>query len=610
MTNYDYRQTQGPKAERPSFLSVLFALLMSFALPACQPGRHAEMQRELLRAREMNKAYEPFTTDSVMKQVVAYYDRHGTPNERMEAHYLLGCAYRDMGETPRAVDCYLDAAASADTTATDCDFNVLASIYAQMAWLYHQQLLFSYEIDAHRKASFYNYLSEDTLHAISELRTIAGAYILQNKRDSAEAMVLKAMELYQGNGFIQERLQASLLLMHLYTEEKASSSGLKQLIDKYDTESTYFDERHELHSAHRQFYFYKGKYFEGINQLDSAEYYFRKISHRGMPYTACNSMYDGLLGVFRKLRLPDSIAKYAQLYCAVNDSSIAIKDQELTAQMAASYNYNNYQKKSVENAKKANLLQSYVIALLFIIIICVVLFGVLLHRHVLVKQERQRTIERTKEEIASLTRAYEGKLNQLQQLESSHEKRIETIQKELGKAQEKNKGLATENKESREIILKLNTQFEEEKKSLLVGIKEYADKVGELERQLRIAAYKKNSIPYLKLGIVTRIKDFYAKDVSMRLSEEDLNALVKVTNEYFPDMIGDLSGAPGISTLGIHVCVLVAINLQPNEITHLLGISSAQVGNLKKDINQALFNENTARTLYKNITTHYKIMSS
>lgn len=34
-----------------------------------------------------------------MKEVAAYYDSHGNTNEQMEAHYLLGCAYRDMGES-------------------------------------------------------------------------------------------------------------------------------------------------------------------------------------------------------------------------------------------------------------------------------------------------------------------------------------------------------------------------------------------------------------------------------------------------------------------------------------------------------------------------------
>ena len=572
-------------------------------LAACNSERHERMQQQLAALQAMNQADSVLTDDSLAQALADYFDRHGTPNEQMEAHYLLGRTHADRGETPAAIDCYLEAAACADTTASDCDFYMLASIYGQMAKLYHQQLLLSYEIGAHHKASHYHFLAKDTIYALYEQKMIAGAYILQNKRDSAEVVIKNVIKGYHDNGYLKEEIRTSTMLMYLYVDRPEKLSEVKLLIERYEASSGFFDNQHELPSSMRQYYYYKGKYYEGINQLDSAEYYFRKVYFRNMPHTGYDSMYRGLLSIFQKKCNADSIAKYAQLYCAVNDSSIAIKDQELTAQMTASYNYINYQKKSAENASRANQLQSYVIALLFVIIISIILFGLLLHRHTLVKQEKQRTIERTKAELASLTQEYEGKLKQLQQLEKSHKKRIETIQKELGYAQEKNE-------ESQKIIIKLNTQFEEEKNGLLHGIKEYAGKVSELERQLRIAGYKKNSAPYLNLGIVTRIKDFYAKDVNKKLSEEELYLLIKVTNEYFPDMIGDLNSASGISTLGIHVCVLVALNIQPNEITHLLDISSAQVGNLKKDLNNALFNENTARTLYKNLATRYKIMST
>ena len=572
-------------------------------LIACNSERHERMQQQLAALQAMNQADSILTNDSLAQALADWFDRHGTPNEQMEAHYLLGRTHADRGEAPHAVDCYLEATACADTTAADCDFYILASIYAQMATLYHQQLLLSYEIEAHRKASHYNYLANDTLNALYEQKMTAGVYILQNKRDSAEVVIKNVMQGYQDIGHFKEEIRSSTMLMYLYVDQPEKLSEAKLLMDRYEESSGYFDNQHELPSSMRQYYYYKGKYFEGINQLDSAEHYFRKIYFRNMPHTGYDSMYRGLLSIFQKKHNADSIAKYAQLYCEVNDSSIAIKDQELTAQMTASYNYSNYQKKSAENARRANQLQSYVIALLFVIIISLLLFGLLLHRHTLVKQEKQRTIERTKAEIESLTQEYEGKLKQLQQLEKSHKKRIETIQKELGNAQEKNE-------ESQEIILKLNTQFEEEKNNLLHGIKEYADKVNELERQLRIAGYKKNSVPYMNLGIVTRIKDYYAKDVNKKLSEEELNQLIKLTNDYFPDLISDLNSASGISALGTHVCILVCLNIQPNEITHLLDISSAQVGNLKKDLNNALFHENTARTLYKNLATQYRIMSS
>ena len=65
-----------------------------------------QMRYELVRAHAQNKAYINFSTDSILKEVVDYYDTHGTANERMTARYMLGCAYRDMEDAPRALESY------------------------------------------------------------------------------------------------------------------------------------------------------------------------------------------------------------------------------------------------------------------------------------------------------------------------------------------------------------------------------------------------------------------------------------------------------------------------------------------------------------------------
>jgi hypothetical protein len=85
-------------------------------------------------------------------------------------------------------------------------------------------------------------------------------------------------------------------------------------------------------------------------------------------------MYRGLLSVFRKRHETDSIAKYAQLFCQVNDSSIAIKDQELTAQLSASYNYSLYQKAAALNAERAAVAKQRVTVLMIAILVLVVTF--------------------------------------------------------------------------------------------------------------------------------------------------------------------------------------------------------------------------------------------
>jgi len=86
--------------------------------------------------------------------------------------------------------------------------------------------------------------------------------------------------------------------------------------------------------------------------------------------------------------------------------------------------------------------------------------------------------------------------------------------------------------------------------------------------------------------------------------------LADAAKEHFPDLITDLDSSPDITPLAKQVCLLTILNLKPREIVNLLGISSSQVSNLRKEVNMALFNENTTRTLFQNLSKRYKILSS
>ena len=81
--------------------------------------RSQVMRYELLYHKAMNKADIAFTSDSVMLEVVDYYEHHGSANDRMLAYYVLGCVYRDMHEAPLALEYYNKATEQADTTVKD-----------------------------------------------------------------------------------------------------------------------------------------------------------------------------------------------------------------------------------------------------------------------------------------------------------------------------------------------------------------------------------------------------------------------------------------------------------------------------------------------------------
>ena len=68
------------------------------------------MYHALLKIKAKDKLYIPHESDSLIKSIVQYYEDYGTPDQLMEAYYYLGSTYRDMGDAPRAVRAFQDAA--------------------------------------------------------------------------------------------------------------------------------------------------------------------------------------------------------------------------------------------------------------------------------------------------------------------------------------------------------------------------------------------------------------------------------------------------------------------------------------------------------------------
>ena len=597
---------------------ILPFLLCCLSLCSCGDGRRGHMQQELLRARRMNKSYTPFTTDSVMLEVAAWYDRHGTPNERMEARYLLGCAYRDMGEAPRAIDCYLDAAACADTTAKDCDYWMMAGVYGQMARLYHQQLLLSHEKGAYLQAYRFNLLAGDTLSAYYDQKMISGVYILENKLDSAELILKDVIRFYREKNCEQEAVQASTMLMHLMIDSPERQAELKRLIDIYDAKCSLFNETHELPPSARLFYYYKGKYYENIGRLDSAEHYYRNIHSLGMIPADRIPLYRGLFTVFSKKKNADSIAKYAQLYCDVNDSSISLKDQAATAQMAASYNYSHYQKESQENERKAHRTELLLIALG--IASCAVwasaIYTARLYNHrqqkkrkCLEEEHRRREGQLREAHRRELTRQenlFLQKEGELRRMEDIYRKVTETIRLELDNAKSENQDMRENYAKARRTVEEIAKHYQKDKTALNEEIQALKDNMAELKKREVFTNNKEMASRLHATDIVTSLKhkaDASQKEMAQKESEE----LLATFRTFFPMFIQDMKLGKGLNKTDELIAMLTALGLKPAQIQCLTGKSPSQITNSKAKANRILFADKSASSLYQNIVLRYGI---
>ena len=545
---------------------ILWLLVLCAGVVACTTeGERRQMAQVIAEADSMNRNYVPMTSDSLLLQACAFYDRHGSPNERMKARYLLGCVYRDLGEAPRAVDCYQEAVDCADTLADDCDYRTLGCIYSQMGDVFHQQMLLNDEINVRKHAMKYAFIARDTINGLYDYMITAGVYLILNKKDSAEIILKTANSLYIKYGESQNALQTTVMLMHMLSSQPERSNELKALIDNYDLNSTLFDEQHELPSNRRQYYYYKGCYFNNINQLDSAEFYYRKVYYSGMSFTALDPIYRGLLSIYKKKNIADSIAKYAQLYCEVNDSSIAIKDQDLTARLAASYNYVRYQKQSLDNAEKANRRMQIAIVLLVVAFLAMMTAFYFRRRYM----EKKHTLEKLKSEFAEATDRYDKNLQTLQALEDDHRAMIAQVKDELS---EENGRLKA--------------------------------KIEELVSQSGISSSVRKMQSFMESPIARRLMELRDKPLSP-MTEQDKEMLVDTTRQFYPSFLYDLQHAKNITPTGVCVGILSAMNFRSGDIANLLDLSFQQVSNIKKSISLALFNEKTARSLYMNLVKHY-----
>ena len=181
------------------------------------------MRHLLLRSNAQNKAYVDFTSDSIGCLLVDYYTAHGTPNERMLAHYMRGCAYRDMQDQPAALRCYNDAVAAADTSMADCDYEQLSIIYGQIARIFRHRAMPDNALQAYEYAERYAWKAKDTINVLTIWGNKSNALINQGEIKEGLRTKEAAAEGFRTMGYPQYAAQVMGLCIKWYARQGDST---------------------------------------------------------------------------------------------------------------------------------------------------------------------------------------------------------------------------------------------------------------------------------------------------------------------------------------------------------------------------------------------------
>lgn len=496
-------------------------------------SRRQQMRRLLLLTNAQNKCDTVFRSDSIQRLLVDYYDRHGTANDRMLAHYLLGRAYYDMGEMPMSLSAY--QLALADTTGTEQDYYLLTRIHAQISNIFFQQNLVDDQLKHIDLSVKYALLSHDTIGAILNNTQKVYAYERKGEIDSAIYVCNNNLMAFRKMAMQRKAAQVVGTLAYLCIKKNETEKA-KEYFDLYETESGYFDENGNIEKGREIHYYLKGNYYLLLGKTDSAEICFRKELREGKDFNNQNAASRGLSLLYQKTHQPDSAAKYALYSYAMNDSVYAHMATQEVERMKAMYNYTRHQELAhqaeKESSRKTTLLR-------WILLISLLVLFAAFYIAYKYKQKKQNETRLYKNRIEELEKT-QSDILMLRQHEEEYQDAI---------------------KEKEQTISRLQDQIEK-----------YQQNHRQKRTELQAA---KDSLP-----LFLKVQKQEAN--GQKLAKEDLHMLRQYVIENYPICYRFISEKDfNLNIMEFNTCILIRLEYAPKVISHFLDCSPAYISKIR-----------------------------
>lgn len=516
------------------------AILDSIRPDLSKMGKSTQMRYQLVYAKGMNKGYVDFTTDSLMKEIVDYYDNHGTCQQQMLAHYLLGCVYRDLGDSPASLSCYNDAVEKVDTTSSDCDYKLLTRVYEQQGALFLSQSMPQNALSAYQKAEKYAWIAKDTLSAVLSYEHLGNIYEYMDNMNKVIEVYENASRRYRQYGYPVQAARAlgGAIQALILTKQYAKA---KKYMDVFEAESGYF-QKDSCYSYinYSHYYYLKGLYCLESHS-DSAKYWFTKCQE--FAKTNNNKSFSAYAWYlyYIKHQQMDSVAKYSEQAFAYNDSANLDMERDLMQKMQAIYDYDRW--KNVAHNEEIKATRANLTLLVSILVsVSVIIIGILTF---LVYRKKRKLELQEKEEQENLIRQqiYDTK-QELELLRTVNDRKIADVIKE--KEQTINK--------------------------LKEDLKDIRDKYSN-------SSLSDVDILLKESSIYKRIKylELHPKET---MRENDWIELEETIEQLIPSFIPMLKNR--LNVIAYRICLLVKLEISTSSIAILLGLSSSAISKYRK----------------------------
>ena len=509
-----------------------YRMLDAMSDEARQMPQAKRMRHLLLRTQAQRHAGIGFTSDSISNLLVSYYNAHGTPNERMTAHYLKGCSYLELGDEPATLRCFNEAVGTADTSALDCNYAQMGDIYGQIARIYNNHAMPDSALRAYGLAEHYARKANDTINVITIWGNKSNVLIDLGRISEALELREKAAERFKAMGYSKKAARVKGLCIKWYIQQGELDKA-KAAMDEYEAISGYSRIKDETKSGWESYFHIKGTYYLETGKLDSANYYFKKLK------LASDTLFN--IQTAQKLQNAQSMYNYMRHQEVAHRKELESKNIQL------------------------RLYRGIAFILLFAAVMSV--FVLLLRRRIR-RNERQLVVVRREN-------------SRLNVLIGNNNRKLDELN---GLIEEKISIITALNDQLNQQAIDLNSYHKQAETIQLLN-----ERIAHYETEMmnQVTANLMNRLAEEPALMVVFQKLKARKEY---LSKSEWTNLYSTAEKYFPALC-NIKTNPKVSVSEYQICVLTKLGLRINDIIYLTQISASNISNMRSRMLSKLFGE-------------------
>lgn len=517
-------------------------MLDSIYVDARNASEYAMMKYDLLKIRLEDKSYIPHTSNRVIENLVKYFEENGTIKDKQETYYYAGSVYRDLDDTPRAIEnFYKSIETVGNKNKKECDSIILRNAYSNLHYLFVNVQDYNNALKmAQMDYNISKALKKMTINTMVQITT---AYLNMDMEKEGLHYLDEAFNCIKDKKYANEDNFIYLVLYHysnLNLKDKANECY--NLIKKRKLKRMDAFVRNIL-----------GNYYMLIGQQDSAIACYEYIINEKKNELAMYDTAKKLFLIYSENGNKDKAIKYGAEFVRMSEKLDFAKNSELAATVNNKYKYHLDQSRMQKMESERTMYLRIALTIGISAVLLTLAFVIFYMRKKNITLRRQLALTDSLNSVKAQMR--DIKKNTLLK-----EQQLASAQSEIAAKEQKMKEISEE--------LQHNEQL------LETTQKRLNDKMKQSEQLMQML--HKAELEDSASDVVEAVRK--SAEGKKKLSATEWQQLYSAVNSLYPDFKDSLMSRDGnLSEQQMQMCYLMRIGLTGPQINNVVDISRTTV---------------------------------